>query len=119
VGDDGEEYVSMASHYQVEDLARFGDMGKVDPKNFENFMKWYGGTLADGAIDAKTKKLIALAVSFAVQCPYCIDAYSKGCAEAGFTPEQMAEAVGIAASIKGGAVIAHFVQATNTLEREG
>lgn len=109
----------MASHYQVEDLARFADMGKVDPKNFENFMKWYAGTLEDGAIDAKTKKLIGLAVSFAVQCPYCIDSYAKSCADAGYSPEQMAEAVGIAASIKGGAVIAHFVQASNTWERNG
>src|SRR6266478_1466644 len=103
----------MPSYYLSEDLARFADMAKTSPKLFDLFMKWYGTTMEAGALDARTKKLIALAVSFAIQEPYCIDSYSSSCAEAGISPEEMAEAVNVAAAIRGGGTIAHWVQAGN------
>jgi 4-carboxymuconolactone decarboxylase len=109
----------MASYYLSEDLARFADISKATPKLFESFMKWYGGTMEKGALDEKTKKLIALAVAFAIQEPYCIDSYASQCAEAGYSPEQMAEAVNVAAVIRGGGTIAHWVQACNTAARKG
>jgi alkylhydroperoxidase/carboxymuconolactone decarboxylase family protein len=107
----------MSSYYMSEDLARFGELGKVDEKDFANFMRWYGSAMEPGALDAKTKKLLALAVAFAMPEPYCIHSYSNQCAEAGWTPEEMAEAATVAACIKGGGVIAHWVQACNTFER--
>jgi alkylhydroperoxidase/carboxymuconolactone decarboxylase family protein len=109
----------MSSYYLSEDLARFGDMAQANPNLFDHFMKWYGAAMEGGALDARTKKLIALAVSFAIQEPYCIDSYSSACADAGITPEEMAEAVNVAACIRGGGTIAHWVQATNTLARKG
>ena len=109
----------MPSYYMSEDLARFGEMAKTNPQLFDLFMKWYSATMADGALEGKTKKLIALAVAYAIQEPYCIDSYSAACAEAGVSPEEMAEAVSVAAVIRGGGVIAHWVQACNTLAREG
>lgn len=109
----------MGSYYLSEDLARFGDMSKTTPKNFDNFMKWYAGAMEPGALDEKTKKLIAFAVAFAIQEPYCIDSYSSQCADAGFTPEQLSEAVNVAAAIRGGGTIAHWVQACNTIARKG
>jgi 4-carboxymuconolactone decarboxylase len=72
-----------------------------------------------GALDEKTKKLIALAVAFAIQEPYCIDSYASQCLDAGVPPEQMAEAVNVAAAIRGGGTIAHWVQACNTVQRKG
>src|SRR3954469_7579555 len=109
----------MAGYYHSEDLARFGEMGNASPKLFGDFMKWYGNTMEPGALDARTKKLIALAVSFAIQEPYCIDSYSSACPDAGFSPEEMAEAVNVAAAIRGGGTIAHWVQASNTMARKG
>src|SRR5258706_8266351 len=108
----------MASYYLSEDLARFGDMSKTSPKLFDHFMKWYGGTMDKGALDEKTKKLIALAVAFAIQEPYCIDSYSSACTDSGISPEEMAEAVNVAAVIRGGGTIAHWVQACNTVPRK-
>jgi alkylhydroperoxidase/carboxymuconolactone decarboxylase family protein len=102
-----------------EDLARFGEMAKTNPQLHDLFMKWYAATMADGALEGKTKKLIALAVAYAIQEPYCIDSYSAACAEAGASPEEMSEAVSVAAVIRGGGVIAHWVQACNTLARKG
>ena len=109
----------MPSYYMSEDLARFGEMAKTNPQLFDLFMKWYSATMADGALEGKTKKLIALAVAYAIQEPYCIDSYSAACAEAGVSPEEMAEAVSVAAVIRGGGVIAHWVQACNALARKG
>ena len=109
----------MPSYYLSEDLARFGDMAKTNPKLFNQFMAWYQSTMEPGALDGKTKKLIALAVAFAIQEPYCIDSYSSACADSGVTPEEMAEAVNVAAVIRGGGTVAHWVQSCNTMTRNG
>jgi alkylhydroperoxidase/carboxymuconolactone decarboxylase family protein len=108
----------MPSYYMSEDLARFGDMAKTNPKLFDLFMQWYSTTMEKGALDEKTKKLIALAVAFAIQEPYCIDSYASACTDAGISPEEMSEAVNVAAVIRGGGTIAHWVQACNTADRK-
>lgn len=108
----------MPSYYMSEDLPRFGEMARTHPRLFDLFQAWYGATMEEGALDARTKKLIALAVAFAIQEPYCIDSYASGCLDAGVTPEQMAEAVNVAAAIRGGGTVAHWVQACNTLARK-
>ena len=109
----------MPSYYLSEDLARFGDIAKTNPQLMELFMRWYSATMEPGALDGKTKKLIAYAVANAIQEPYCIDSYASQCAEAGFSPEQLAEAVNVAAVIRGGGTIAHWAQTQNTLARKG
>ena len=109
----------MPSYYMSEDLARFGEIAKTNPKLFDLFLQWYSTTMEKGALDEKTKKLIALAVAFAIQEPYCIDSYSSACSDAGISPEEMAEAVSVAAAIRGGGVVAHWVQACNSVTRKG
>ena len=64
----------------------------------------------DGALTAREKSLIALAVAHAVQCPYCIDAYTTDSLEKGSDLEQMTEAVHVAVAIRGGASLVHGVQ---------
>ncbi len=108
----------MPSYYVSEDLARFAEMSKANEKGFADFMRYYSGAMEAGLVDAKTKQLIGLAVAFAIQEPYCIHSYAKQCADAGWSPEEMAEAANVAASIKAGGVVAHWVQACNVLERE-
>ncbi len=108
----------MPSYYLSEDLARFGEIAKANPKLFDLFLKWYSSTMEAGALDERTKKLIALAVAFAIQEPYCIDSYSSACSDAGISPEEMSEAVNVAAAIRGGGTIAHWVQSCNTLTRK-
>jgi alkylhydroperoxidase/carboxymuconolactone decarboxylase family protein len=109
----------MPSYYQSEDLARFGEIGKTNPKSFEDFMRWYSGAMEPGELDGKTKKLVALAVAFAIQEPYCIDSYSTQCLDAGWSPEELAEAVTVAACIRGGGTIAHWAQSLNAVARKG
>jgi len=52
-------------------------------------------------------------VAHAVQCPYCIEAYTTDSLEKGCDEAQMMEAVHVAAAIKGGAVLVHSIQMMN------
>jgi alkylhydroperoxidase/carboxymuconolactone decarboxylase family protein len=109
---------NMPSYYLSEDLPRFGEVGKSSPKLFKMWSDWYAATMDNGALDKKTKALIALAVAHTVQCPYCIDAWTEGSVKEGATPEQMAEAVHVAAAIRGGSSLAHHIQSMNVQARE-
>jgi len=100
----------MTQYYDDADLPRFGEIGKDAPELWQKFSAYYGAVFEDGALSEREKALIALAVSHAVQCPYCIDAYTQGCLEKGSNLEQMTEAVHVAAAIKGGAALVHGVQ---------
>jgi alkylhydroperoxidase/carboxymuconolactone decarboxylase family protein len=106
-------------YYHAPDLGRFDEMGKGAPDLWEKFSAWYAAVFAEGALSAREKALIALAVSHAVQCPYCIDAYTTASLEQGSNEEQMTEAVHVAAAIRGGASLVHGIQMRNHLDRLG
>lgn len=104
----------MSEHYyDPHDLARFSEMGENAPELAKKFFEWYGAVFQEGALSAREKSLIALAVAHAVQCPYCIDSYSKDCLRKGADLDQMTEAVHVAAAIRGGASMVHGVQMRN------
>ena len=98
------------THYEAGDLEAFGEIAEDSPELAQKFFDWYGATFADGALTAREKSLIALAVAHAVQCPYCIEAYTKDTLAKGCDAEQQMEAVHVAAAIKGGAALVHAVQ---------
>ena len=98
------------AYYRARDLAKFGDIGLNRGPLAEKFFAWYGEVMGEGVLSSREKSLIALAVSHAVQCPYCIDAYTKNALEAGADLDQMTEAVHVAAAIKSGATLVHGVQ---------
>lgn len=107
----------MANHYyNAEDLGKFGNIGEYQKEMADKFFSYYGEVFKDSALTAKEKSLIALAVSHAVQCPYCIDAYSSDAYEKGYSEAQMMEAVHVASAIKGGAVLVHGVQMMNKVK---
>ena len=108
----------MPSYYLSEDLARFGDISKTNPQLFDLFLKWYSETMQAGALDVRTKKLIAYAVANAIQEPYCIDSYASSCLDEGITPEELSEALNVAAVIRGGGTVAHWPQTLNSITRK-
>lgn len=97
-------------YYHAHDLARFPEIGKNRPELAQKFFDYYGAVFADGALSEREKALIALAVAHAVQCPYCIDAYSTAALEKGADLDQMTEAVHVACAIRGGASLVHGIQ---------
>lgn len=109
----------METYYNPEDLAKFPSVGEGAPELWKKFNDWYGAVFAAGALTEREKALIALAVAHAVQCPYCIDAYTQSCLEKGSNENQMTEAVHVAAAIKGGAALVHGVQMKNAAQKVG
>ena len=100
----------MDPYYRPEHLPRFGEIAEGSPALAEAFFSYYGKVFEDGALTAREKALIALAVSHAVQCPYCIDAYTQESLAKGADLEQMTEAVHVACAIRGGASLVHGLQ---------
>lgn len=100
----------MPSYYQPEDLARFPEIAAGAPPLWEKFQQWYAAVFQDGALSAREKALIALAVAHAEPCPYCIDAYTRASLEQGSNLEQMTEAIQVAAAIRAGATLVHGIQ---------
>jgi len=101
------------SYFKPEDLKKFGEISKWSEKLGTKFFDYYGEVFKEGALSAREKALIALAVSHAVQCPYCIDAYTNTCVQKGAEEEEMMEAVHVAAAIKSGATLVYGVQMMN------
>ena len=102
-------------YYNAGDLARFPEIGKDSPELAKKFFDWYSAVFAEGALSEREKSLIALGVAHAVQCPYCIDAYTQDAMAKGCDAEQMTEAVHVAAAIKGGAALVHGIQMRNKI----
>jgi alkylhydroperoxidase/carboxymuconolactone decarboxylase family protein len=100
----------MESYYKPEHLAHFGDIAEGNDDLASKFFDYYRSVFADGALSVREKALIALAVSHAVQCPYCIDAYSNECLSQGADLDEMTEAVHVATAIRGGASLVHGLQ---------
>jgi|SRR3990172_2599536 len=103
----------METYYDPKDLPKFSDMSEGAPDLWKKFSDWYGSVFKAGALSEREKALIALAVAHAVQCPYCIDAYTEASLEKGADLEQMTEAVHVASAIRGGASLVHGVQMKN------
>jgi alkylhydroperoxidase/carboxymuconolactone decarboxylase family protein YurZ len=57
------------TYYKPEDLKKFKDVGEFGPELAEKFFDYYGSVFEEGALSAKEKSLIALAVSHVLQCP--------------------------------------------------
>jgi alkylhydroperoxidase/carboxymuconolactone decarboxylase family protein len=108
----------MGDYFQSEDLAKFGNIGTHAPDLAADFFKYYGNvTGTDGALSKREKALIALAVAHSQKCPYCIDAYTTACLENGSNPEQMMEAVHVAAVMQAGITLVHSVQMQKKLDQ--
>jgi len=107
----------MDGYYHSKDLGRCAEMGKGNKELWEKFSSYYAAVFAESALTEREKALIALGVAHAVQCPYCIDAYSQACLEKGSTVEEMTEAVHVACAIRGGASLVHGIQMRNVAEK--
>jgi alkylhydroperoxidase/carboxymuconolactone decarboxylase family protein len=107
----------MSNYYDSEDLKKFGDIGEFQKPLADKFFDYYGEVFKEGALTAREKALIALAVSHTVQCPYCIDAYTSDTLKKGCSEEEMMEAIHVASAIRGGASLVHGVQMMNKVKK--
>ncbi|HET6342503.1 MAG TPA: carboxymuconolactone decarboxylase family protein [Gemmatimonadota bacterium] len=73
---------------------------------------------AAGALDAKTKQLIAVAVAHVTQCPYCIRGHTQAARREGAAEQEIMEAIWVAAEMRAGGAFAHSLIALQTMEDE-
>ena len=105
------------SYYDPADLRKFGKITEWSEELGNKFFDYYGKVFEEGALSAREKSLIALAVAHVVKCPYCIDAYTEDALKKGASEAMMMEAVHVAGAIKGGATLVHGVQMMNKAKK--
>lgn len=88
------------------------------PKQAEAFKAFNDSVFAEGALPAKTKQLIAVAVAHVTQCPYCIRGHVKAALKQGATAEEMMEAIWVAAEMRAGGAYAHAAVALDAIAAE-
>src|SRR5258707_15863706 len=88
---------------------------RLAPNPAEAFKAFSQSVFADGALPAKTKQLIAVAVAHVTQCPYCIRGHTKAAMQHGATPEEIMEAIWVAAEMRAGGAYAHSAIALDTI----
>lgn len=86
------------------------------PAPYAAFHEFSKQVFAPGALDAKTKQLIAVAAAHVTQCPYCIAGHTKAAFRAGASRQQIMEAIWVAAEMRAGAAYAHSVIAIRAME---
>ncbi|AZI68127.1 carboxymuconolactone decarboxylase family protein [Kaistella daneshvariae] len=86
------------------------------PKNIEAWRNFSKTVFEAGALDEKTKQLIAIAVAHVTQCPYCIRSHTKTALRKGATKEEVMEAIWVAAEMRAGAAYAHATIAMDEME---
>lgn len=85
------------------------------PETYAAFQAFSHLVFADGALPAKTKQLIAVAVAHVTQCPYCIRSHTKGATLQGATEQEIMEAIWVAAEMRAGGAIAHSTLAIDAM----
>jgi 4-carboxymuconolactone decarboxylase len=107
----------MSPYYEADDLTNFSQICADAPEMGKKFFDYYATVFAEGDLSEREKALIALAVAHTVQCPYCIEAYTKACLEKGSNLSEMTEAVHVATAIRGGAALVHGMQMRKIAEK--
>jgi AhpD family alkylhydroperoxidase len=97
--------------YEMKNLEKLKSLQTNAPEAMKAFWAFDKAAMAAGAIPVKYKELMALAVAFTTQCPYCIEIHAKKAREAEASEQEIAEVVVIAAALRAGAAITHGTHA--------
>ena len=97
--------------YDMKNLGKLKAMEAAAPEAFKAFWAFDKAAMAAGAIPVKYKELMALAVAFTTQCPYCIEIHANRAREAGASAQEIAEVVTVAAALRAGGAITHGTHA--------
>lgn len=102
--------------YDMKNLTKLKAIEAGAPEAMKAFAAFDKAAMADGAIPVKYKELMALAVAFTTQCPYCIEIHSKKARLAGANDAEISEVVLVAAALRAGAAVTHGTHALKSLE---
>lgn len=102
--------------YSTANLERFAEVQDTKPEAFAAFEQFRKAALAPGAIDAKTKELIAVVVSHVNGCAYSIDVHTKSFKKLGGTEEELIEGLLVGGVANAGYVLTHGINALNAFD---
>jgi AhpD family alkylhydroperoxidase len=97
-------------------MADMGGLGAAIPGPMAGFVQIHKATGADGALDGKTKELIALGIAVTVRCEGCIVCHVQDSLTKGATREEIQEVLGVAVLMGGGPSVVYACEALEALE---
>lgn len=92
-------------------------LGLAIPKVMQGFGSLHEATLRPGALDAKTKELIALGIAITVRCDGCITYHVHDALSAGASKEEIFETVSVAILMGGGPSVMYGIEAMQALSQ--
>lgn len=108
----GELYPSV-----TRDLARM--RRELAPDAASAFTDFSKAVFDDGALSARIKNIIAVAVAHVTQCPYCIRGHTRAALREGASHQELMEAIWVAAEMRAGAAFAHSIIAIAEMGEAG
>jgi AhpD family alkylhydroperoxidase len=97
--------------YDMKNLGKLKNLESNAPEAIKAFWAFDKAAMAGGAIPSKYKELMAPAVAFTTQCPYCIEIHAKKARDVGASDQEVSEVVAVAAALRAGAAITHGTHA--------
>jgi AhpD family alkylhydroperoxidase len=91
---------------------------ELAPEPLAAFKAFGESVFSNGALPAKTKELIAVAVAHVTQCPYCIRGHTTAALKSGANEQEIMEAIWVAIEMRAGAAYAHSALALDTMEAQ-
>ncbi len=95
------------------------EFGKRMPETMQGFNQMSKATHVDGALDAKTKELIAMAIGIAARCQGCLSFHAQACVKLGVTRAEFEEMLQVAAYMGGGPSLMTAAEAMLAYEEFG
>ncbi len=102
-------------HAHLEEM--MGKLGEAAPETMAGFTQLHGASTGGGALDAKTKELIALSIGIAVHCDGCISFHAHDALKAGASREEIVETIGVAVMMGGGPSVVYGCEALEAVEQ--
>lgn len=97
-------------------MKAIGNLAEGNPKIMDGIKKLDEAGAAHGALDAKTRELIALAVASTTRCDTCIAVHAKAAAKAGASRQELLEALGVAIGLNAGAALVYSSHALEAFD---
>lgn len=97
--------------YDMKNMTKLKTLAAHAPAAMQAFSDFDKAAMADGAVPVKYKELMALAVAFTTQCPYCIEIHARKARAAQATDQEIAETVLVAAALRAGGAVTHGTHA--------
>ena len=88
----------------------------LDHLGIKRFFNLDTAAYREGALDAKTKELLALVASTVLRCNDCIDYHIIQCVDAGWSDDELYDALNVALIVGGSIVIPHLRHAVESID---